>query len=266
MRSIFIGTSGYSYADWNITFYPAGLDKKDQLSYYSTVFNTVEINFTYYSLPYPRIFKNMAEKAKGDFIFSVKAHSGVTHTRDFKKEDILKFVGSLKPLIEEDKMGTVLLQFPWAFKFNQSNCDYLSRIRENFRDLELCAEFRNNSWLREETIDHLKNLNMGFCNVDEPRIKGLLPPTSISTTSTGYIRFHGRNDLNWWKPKYGYQRYDYLYTAEELSEWVPRVKQVAKNTKKTYIYFNNHYKAQAVRSAKVLQKLIEDSDISTSQN
>lgn len=68
------------------------------------------------------------------------------------------------------------------------------------------------------------------------------------------------------KPKYGYQRYDYLYATEELSEWVPRVKEVAKNTKKTYIYFNNHYKAQAVRSAKILQELIEDSDISTSQN
>ena len=265
MASILVGTSGYSYADWNINFYPAELDKKDQLSYYSKIFNTVEINFTYYTLPYPRIFKSMAERVKGDFIFSVKAHSSVTHTRDLKKEDIAQFTVSLQPLLEKNKMGTVLLQFPWAFKFSESNCDYLSRVRENFAGLELCAEFRNNSWLREETIRLLKNLNMGFCNVDEPRIKGLLPPTSINTTDTGYIRFHGRNELNWWKPKYSYQRYDYLYTREELAEWVPRVKEVAASTKKTYIYFNNHYKAQAVRSAKILQELIEDGDISTSQ-
>ncbi len=266
MESIFVGTSGYSYADWNINFYPAELDKKDQLSFYSTVFNTVEINFTYYNLPYPSIFKNMAEKVKGDFIFSVKAHSSVTHTRDSKEEDIARFIYSLQPLIEKNKLGSVLLQFPWAFKFSKSNCDYLNQIRENFKDLELCAEFRNRSWLREETVDCLRELNIGFCNVDEPRLEGLLPPTSISTSDAGYIRFHGRNDLNWWRPKYSYQRYDYLYNREELSEWVPRVKEVAAKTKKTFIYFNNHYRAQAVKSAKILQKLIEDSDISTSQN
>ena len=266
MHNIFVGTSGYSYDDWNINFYPAGLEKKEQLKYYSTVFNTVEINFTYYTLPYPRIFKNMAEKVGKDFIFSVKAHSGVTHTRDSKIEDVKKFVFSLQPFIEENKMGPVLLQFPWAFKFSEKNLDYLSWIRANFGDLELCAEFRNNSWLREETIECLRELNMGFCNVDEPGLKGLLPPTSIYTGKTGYIRFHGRNSLDWWKPEHSYQRYDYLYTREELIEWVPRIREVAANTKKTHIYFNNHYKAQAVRSAKILQELIEGNDISTSQN
>lgn len=266
MESIFVGTSGYSYADWNINFYPAELDKKDQLSFYSTIFNTVEINFTYYSLPYPGIFRNMAEKVKNNFIFSVKAHSSVTHTRDSKEKDTERFVYSLQPLIEKNMLGPVLLQFPWAFKFSISNCNYLSQIRENFKDLELCAEFRNRSWLRKETLDHLRKLDIGFCNVDEPRLEGLLTPTSISTSGTGYIRFHGRNDLNWWKPKYSYQRYDYLYNKEELSEWMPRIKELAAKTGKTFIYFNNHYRAQAVRSAKILQKLMEDSDISTSQN
>ncbi len=266
MESIFIGTSGYSYDDWNVNFYPAGFDKKEQLKYYSTVFNTVEINFTYYTLPYPHIFKKMAEKVGENFIFSVKAYSGVTHTRDLKVEDIRQFMVSLQPFIKENKMGSILLQFPWAFKFDLKNCDYLSRVRGSFGDLELCAEFRNDSWLKEETIEHLRNLNIGFCNVDEPDLKGLLPPTSIRTSETGYIRFHGRNNLNWWKPKYSYQRYDYLYNREELGEWVPRIKEVAAGAKKTYIYFNNHYKAQAVRSAKILQELIEDSDIPTSQN
>jgi uncharacterized protein YecE (DUF72 family) len=266
MRGIFIGTSGYSYDDWNISFYPAALDKKDQLKHYSTVFNTVEINFTYYTLPYPRIFESMSEKVGKDFIFSVKAHSGVTHTRDFKAADVKKFIFAIQPLIEEDKMGQVLLQFPWAFKFSENNLDYLSRIRDSFEGLELCAEFRNISWLREETVEHLKKLGIGFCNVDEPRLKGLLPPTGINTTDTGYIRFHGRNSLNWWKPEHSYQRYDYLYTEKELSEWVPRIKKIASNTRKTHVYFNNHYKAQAVRSAKILQGLIDSSNIPTSQN
>lgn len=266
MRDIFIGTSGYGYEDWNINFYPAELDKKDNLKYYSRFFNTVEINFTYYKLPYPQIFKGMAEKVDSDFIFSVKAHSGVTHSRDFKSVDISQFISSLQPFIESKKMGTILMQFPWSFKFSVKNCDYLKIIRENFKGLELCAEFRNNSWLRDKTLDCLTELNIGFCNVDEPDLKGLLPPTGINTSDKGYIRFHGRNKLNWWKPEFSYQRYDYLYNRRELAEWVPRIKKVAENTKKTLVYFNNHYKAQAVRSAKVLQELIEDSDISTSQN
>jgi len=266
MGSIFVGTSGYSYADWNNNFYPRDLDKKDQLTFYSSEFDTVEINFTYYTLPHPRIFKNMAEKVKGDFIFSVKAYSGVTHTREIKKEETDKFIDSLGPLASGNRLGSVLLQFPWAFKFGKNSCDYLSRIRKSFTGLDLCAEFRNDSWLNDTTLNHLESLNIGFCNVDEPELKGLLPPTGINTTGTGYIRFHGRNSLNWWRPKYGYQRYDYLYSREELAEWVPRIKKVASNTKKTYIYFNNHYKAQAVRSAKILKGLMEDSDIPTSQN
>ena len=258
MSSIFVGTSGYSYDDWNVCFYPAELDKKEQLKYYSTVFNTVEINFTYYALPYPSIFKKMVEKVGRNFIFSVKAHSGITHSRNLEMKDIKQFIISLQPFIKENKMGSILFQFPWAFKFSTKNCNFISQIRKSFGDLELCVEFRNNSWLREETIELLKSLNIGFCNVDEPPLKGLLPPTSICTSEAGYIRFHGRNALNWWKPKYSYQRYDYLYTREELREWVPRIKEVASGTKKTYIYFNNHYKAQAVRSAKILQELIED--------
>jgi len=266
MGSILVGTSGYSYADWVGSFYPEDIDKKDQLTYYSREFNTVEINFTYYSLPHPRIFENMSKKVTGDFIFSVKAHSSITHTRDIREEEILKFTDSLSPLASQNRLGPILLQFPWAFKFSRSNLDYLSRVREIFSGLELCAEFRNSSWLGDATISHLKSLDMGFCNVDEPGLEGLLPPTSIATSSTGYIRFHGRNSSNWWRPKQSYMRYDYLYNAEELGEWVPRVREVTANTGKTFIYFNNHYKAQAVRSAKILQGLMEDSDNSTSQN
>ncbi len=266
MGKFFIGTSGYSYDDWNVNFYPPELDKKEQLKYYSSFFNTVEINFTYYTLPYPHIFKRMSEKVGEDFVFSVKAHSNVTHSRDFKIEEIEQFIISLQPFIDKGLMGSILFQFPWAFGFSRRNFDYLTLIRERFQDLELSVEFRNNSWLKEETIEHLKNLNIGFCNVDEPGLKGLLPPTNIVTSETGYIRFHGRNGMNWWNPKYSYQRYDYLYTREELTEWMPRIKKVMEKTKRTYIYFNNHYKAKAIKSAKILRELIETSDISTSQN
>ncbi len=265
MAEIFLGTSGYSYQDWNNIFYPEGLDKKEQLDFYGTVFNTVEINFTYYSLPGPSIFLNMSQKVSEDFVFSIKGFSKMTHTRDYTGDDLSQFKSSLLPLIEQDKFAIVLLQFPWAFKAGIKNLDYISRLKDGFGDIDICVEFRNDSWLKDPVFEKLKGLGVGFCNVDGPPLRGLLPPTEINTTNTGYIRFHGRNSANWWRPKQAFQRYDYMYTREELAGWIPRIKKVAGSTKRTVIYFNNHYRAQAVRSAKILQGLLEDSNITTSQ-
>jgi len=266
MGTLFVGTSGYSYDDWKGSFYPEYLDKKDYLGYYNSIFNTVEINFTYYRLPNPYMFKNILKKVKGNFVFSIKSYSSMTHTRDYKQEDVKKFSDSLKPLIEEGRLGCVLFQFPWSFKFNKNNLNYLDKIRNNFTDYNLCVEFRHISWLNEETFKYLENSAISFCNVDEPQLKGLLPPTSISTSKTGYIRFHGRNDLNWWNHKYAYQRYDYLYSQDELAEWIPRIKKIEGRTEKTYIYFNNHYRAKAIKSAKILTELLKDNYTGTSQN
>ncbi len=126
MADIFLGTSGYSYQDWNQVFYPEGLDKKEQLDFYGAVFNTVEINFTYYRLPAPSIFLNMAQKVPEDFVFSIKGYSKMTHTRDYTDDDMALFKSSLLPLIEQDKFAIVLLQFPWAFKASIKNLDYIS--------------------------------------------------------------------------------------------------------------------------------------------
>jgi uncharacterized protein YecE (DUF72 family) len=257
MSNILLGTSGYSYADWMVNFYPEGLDKTKQLEFYSKHFNTVEINFTYYAIPNPRIFDNMATRVPQDFIFAVKAHRSMTHTRDCSKDDYCSYVEALDPLIESGKMGPLLMQFPWGFKFSTSNMDYLKSLRDHFGDLDLCVEFRHSSWLRDEVFEFMKNQNLGYCNVDQPALKTLLPPTEINTSDTGYFRFHGRNYANWWKPKQTYMRYDYMYEQGELIEWLPRIKKVSSKTKKTFIYFNNHYKAKAVRSAKLLQSLFD---------
>jgi len=257
MTGLLLGTSGYSYSDWIGTFYPEGLEKSEQLSFYSTFFNTVEINFTYYKIPNPHIFDRMAAKVPGSFIFSVKMHSSMTHTRDCSREDYKQYIDALAPLKESGKLGAILMQFPWGFKLSESNMDYLGKLRREMGDLELCAEFRHNSWLTEEVYDFLRSNTIGFCNVDQPRLKTLLPPTDINTTDSGYIRFHGRNAANWWKPAEAYMRYDHMYSQDELLPWIPRIKKLSSSTKKSYIYFNNHYKAQAVKSAELLQNLLK---------
>jgi len=266
MGKLFIGTSGYKYHDWEGEYYPPGLGGSETLNYYSKDFNTVEINFTYYSLPNPYIFHNMVKKVGNSFIFSVKAHSSVTHSRDYKQEDIKKYLDSLKPLVGTGRLGCILLQFPWSFKFNQQNIEYIQKVGKLFEGYNPAAEFRNRSWANKTTLKILEKSQISFCNVDEPDIESLFPPTGINTTQTGYIRFHGRNASSWWNPEAAYQRYDYAYSSKELSEWVPRVKKMVKATSQTFIYFNNHYKAKAVKSAKTLISLLEYNGIITSQN
>jgi len=263
MSEILLGTSGYSYSDWNGTFYPEAHDKKKQLDFYSSHFRTVEINFTYYKISDPHIFDNMAARVPDDFLFSVKAHKSMTHTRDCSRQDYRLYINALSPLIDSYRLGPLLLQFPWHFKFSKSNMEYIGCIREYFGELDLCIEFRHNSWIRDEVYDFLKKQKLGFTNVDQPCLKNLLPPTSINTTSTGYIRFHGKNNRDWWKPAEAYMRYNYMYEQNELLEWLPRIEKVASNTKRTFIYFNNHYKAKAVRSAHLLQDLLKNTGINS---
>lgn len=268
MTDFYIGTSGYSYADWKDNFYPSELDKKDYLNYYSSIFNTVELNFTYYCFPSPSTFYSLFNKVNENknFIFYVKANSKFTHERNYNSGDLKKFIQSLKPLIELNKLGGILFQFPFSFGFSRRNLDYIKKINSEFSGFDNCVEFRNNSWINEFVMDTLRELSVGFCNVDEPQLKGLVPATSICTTDTGYIRFHGRNGSSWWQHEQAYQRYDYMYCQEELTEWIPKVKEMANKAKKFYIYFNNHYKGKAPKSALLFLDLLKNSRIYTSQN
>lgn len=256
MDDIFIGTSGYSYKDWEEIFYPAGTKPAGFLNYYSTLFNTVEINSTYYRIPDFSMISKMENKTPGSFIFSLKAHSSFTHTRDAGKESLDLFKEALLPLKNSKKLGVVLLQFPYSFKYSAQNLDYIKNLKAGFGQTELIAEFRNRGWLRDKVFSFLEDSNIGFCNVDEPDLPGLLPKTEIITSKYFYLRFHGRNRDKWWNPDEAYQRYDYMYTEEQLKEWIPKIKDAAQKSKKAFIYFNNHYKAKSVKSAEILKTLL----------
>jgi len=267
VNQIYIGTSGYSYEDWKGFFYPAGVDSKEYLCYYSSFFNTVELNFTYYCFPNVPAFSSMCEKVKDleDFIFSVKANKIFTHQREYSDNDAKNFTDSLKPLKEFGRLGSILFQFPYSFKYNNENIKYLAGIGQNFAGYEISIEFRNQYWLNDNVLKVMKDFNIGFCNVDEPALKGLLPQTDICTTDNGYIRFHGRNRRYWWEHENAYQRYDYMYDQGELEEWIPKVKNITEKSKKTYIYFNNHYKGKAAKSAMMFLDLLKSENIYTSQ-
>jgi uncharacterized protein YecE (DUF72 family) len=253
---IYIGTSGFSYDDWVGPYYPEGLDKKDWLTYYAKEFKTLEINFTYYRMPSPRTLAQMAGKVSEDFLFTIKATQEMTHTREADSTLFQKFIESLHPLIESKKFGAVLAQFPASFHNTPENVDYLKAFRSYWGDLPVVIEFRNAEWLEDDVFELLRQENLGFCCVDEPRLRGLLPPIARATGEVAYVRFHGRNAKKWWHHEQAFERYDYTYKPEELQEWTPKIEQLNEQANKTFVFANNHYRGQGIDTARQLKLML----------
>lgn len=253
---IYIGTSGYSYEDWKGRFYDANITKGEMLETYAKSFNFTEINSTYYSMPNKFMFFNLAKKTPEDFKFTVKLHRSMTHSRDASKIDYSNFLEALKPLIDTNKFGCVLAQFPYSFKNISVNIDYICRLKENIESIPLCVEFRNSSWSNVDVYKKLAREEIGFVCVDEPDINGLVKKSSIATSRIGYIRFHGRNREKWYDHKEAYERYDYLYTESMLKEWLPRIDFIKNHTDDIFIAFNNHFQGQAAQNAFMMQSLL----------
>jgi len=251
-----IGTSGYSYDDWVGPVYPQGLPKSEWLAYYAREFNTCEINYTYYRLPSARTLEAMARKVPADFVFTVKASQELTHGRENTHEAFAAFRAGVEPLVASRQLGCVLAQFPFSFHATPTNRDYLRHFAEQLADLPAVIEFRNRAWLREETFDLLRELDLGFCCVDEPRLSGLIPPVAVATSRIAYVRFHGRNANKWWQHDNAWERYDYTYTEEELREWEPKIQSLDGQAETTFVFANNHWLGQAVGTARQLRLML----------
>ena len=251
-----IGTSGYSYKDWEGVFYPADLPQGQKLDYYAAHFNTVEINSTYYNIPNPAVFYHLNRKTPDNFEFIVKTHRGTTHERKDNAQSMKSLFAAIAPIIESGKFHGFLAQFPYSFKNTPASRDYLRQTKELSGEFPLFVEFRNWTWNRPEIFDFLQQNEIGYVNVDEPRLRGLLPPQNIATTGIAYVRFHGRNQQNWWEGT-NETRYDYLYSDAELKEWIDRLSALLQKSLKTYIFFNNHPKGKAIENVRSLVRLLE---------
>jgi uncharacterized protein YecE (DUF72 family) len=256
MAMIQIGTSGYSFEDWKGTFYPLDIKGGEMLEFYARHFKIVEINSTYYGIPRPEVFERMAEKTPSDFKFTVKANSGMTHDRKNNESVFDQFEAAIQPLVEADKFKGVLAQFPWSFKNTQENRKYLKDCRDHLANYPLIVEFRHISWISEPLFGFLREMGISYCAVDEPNLPGLVPPETPATGDMGYVRFHGRNKGTWWGGDAS-QRYNYLYTEQELKEWTPKINQLAASTQETYILFNNCHAGYAAKNAKMMQSILQ---------
>jgi uncharacterized protein YecE (DUF72 family) len=258
MGEILVGTSGFSFDDWIGEVYPPGTRKQDMLPYYVNKlgFKALEVNYTYYSMPSQKTMESFARRTTPDFSFVVKAYKGITHSIDENVKETCRFFREgVRPLGESLK--ALLFQFPYMFLPTDENIGYLRRIRDEFAGYETVIEFRNARWFEERYFDLLKELSLGFCIVDEPKLKGLMPFTPVLTSRTGYFRFHGRNRA-WFREPVDV-RYDYLYSEKELRSFVQPIEEIASGAEgTTFVFFNNCHAGKTARNAQMMIELLRE--------
>jgi uncharacterized protein YecE (DUF72 family) len=249
---LYVGPAGWSYDDWNGIVYP---DPKPRgfrpPQYLSSYFNTIEVNSTFYRPPNPgychRWVKDVQERP--DFLFTVKLWQRFTHERTaaWTAADVRTFRDGIAPLAEAGRLGALLVQFPWSFRFSRHSQDYVSTLAEEFASYPLVLEVRSRAWVQDQALQFIESLGVGFCNIDQPAFRSNIPLTAHAFGPTGYLRLHGRNSEAWFAKDAGRdQRYDYLYDQRELDEIEAALAQISERVERMFVIANNHYRGQAV--------------------
>jgi uncharacterized protein YecE (DUF72 family) len=263
--SLYIGTAGWSYPHWKGVVFPkalpAGLHPLELLS---KTFNVVEVNSSFYHAIKPEVSKLWIKKVERNekFRFTAKLQQKFTHARILEAADVAAFKEGLFPLLKAGRLGAVLMQFPWAFRFTAENREFLIRLRRTFHEFPLVAEMRHSSWLAEEGVGTFLDYRIGFCNIDQPEYTSAMPPTAYMTSHIGYVRLHGRNPHN---AMGGFERnseaatrmrqHDYLYAEAELEEWAKRLERIRRFADATFVIFNNDAGGKSVVNALQLQSM-----------
>jgi len=285
-----VGTSGWNYPSgkgtWNGIFYPPSRGRAktfDELSFYAKHFNTVEVNSTFYGQPRPDVCRAWAQRTPPDFEFAVKLYQKFTHPKMFKEQftktagknetladdslldaltkpntsDLDDFKRGVEPLASAGKLGPLLAQFPPSFKNETASVDYLQWLLHAFKEYGVAVELRHRSWsdALAQTLSLLNANGAAFVQIDEPKFKLSIAQNQLPNVTTFYyMRLHGRNAAKWWAHEKSEDRYDYLYSAGELQEFVETVDAARSIVKKAYLYTNNHFSAKSVANAAMIKK------------
>lgn len=265
MTRIHVGTCSWSD---HSNFYPEGLPANEQITYYAQHFSVVEINSSFYSLMPERNYRVWAQRTPPGFLFDVKPYKQITwHDRKHPPDDAQTagFREALQPLRDAGKLGAVHFQFPPWYVYRPDNLDYIRHVCELFADDRLSVEFRHRSWLEGDHVPDLlaalRERAIGLTVVDEPQLGSGSVPTVLAVTSPELtlVRFHGRNYKKWYaKVERTAERFDYLYSAEELAEWVPKVQELAKDSQEIHLLFNNNAQDYSVRNGRQLRLLLQE--------
>jgi uncharacterized protein YecE (DUF72 family) len=285
--AVFIGTSGWNYptgrGTWNGIFYPPP-DRRgrafDELGFYAERFNTVEVNSTFYGQPRAQVTEGWAKRTPLGFEFSVKLYKKFTHPtmtsgmrgnqargrtshddEAVSLADVDAFKAGIDPLAQAGKLGALLAQFPASFKDTPEARDYLRWLLQTFRDYPMTLELRHRTWSDDpqEIFELLNEYGAAWTQIDEPKFRSSIRQDLMPNVKTFYyLRLHGRNTEQWWTHEKSEDRYNYLYSENELKPFAEVVKNARAQVKKLYAYLNNHFAAQAVADATVLRHLLDE--------
>ncbi len=278
-----VGPAGWSYPDSPGHVYPASVPSRfDALGFLAPYFDTIEVNSTFYRPQPARTYASWAKRVTANpaFRFTVKLWQLFTHeTRGEARgagggsareawgpDDVRMVTEGLEVLRDEGRLGALLAQFPWSFKPEAAARERLARLAETFRAWPLVVEVRHGRWGRPDELAFLRELGVGFANLDQPVIGQSLPPTAHATGAVGYVRFHGRNYEHWFgEHEDSAQRYNYLYTAAELAPWVERIKALGATdgVGDVYVITNNHYEGKGPANALMIRAMLEGRKVKT---
>jgi uncharacterized protein YecE (DUF72 family) len=192
-----------------------------------------------------------------DFRFSAKLYHSFTHERRPAPADEDDFKAGIDPLMEEGKLGALLVQFPWSFRNDATNAAYLWGLLKRFSAYPLVVEVRHASWMEDEVLDTLADFGVGLANIDQPLFKRSVKPSAHTTSGVGYVRLHGRNYKEWFSKTADVRaRYDYLYSVNELQPWADRVKVISQDAPEVFAVANNHNFGKAAVNALEIKALL----------
>jgi len=251
-----VGTSGYSFADWVGTFYPAGTRSAEMLDYYVRHFRTVEVNYTFYRMPAARTLAGMASRSPQGFTFWLKANQETTHKQN--RSIAREFIDNLQPLLGAGKLAGVLLQFPQSFHRTVANRKYLAAALDDLGEVHLAVEFRHCSWEHQSVNEGLRDRGVTIVIPDAPAIDSLYHSVPAVTSRVGYIRLHSRAAHLWHAG--AAERYNYSYSRQELTDILQEWSALEDQTERVFAFFNNCHRGQAAQNAEAFRRILGQVD------
>ena len=259
------GPAGWAYPHWNGTVYPkSGPRTFHALELMADLFDTVEINTSFYRPLRPEVSQVWLHKVAANprFVFTAKLHQRFTHERSLDNSEVTAFKEGLRPLLRGQRLGALLMQFPWSFRFTTENREWFIRLRRAFHEFPLVAEMRHDSWTADQALGTFIDYRVGFCNIDQPEYTRATPPAAYLTSPVAYARLHGRNPRN---ALGGFspgaprrEQHDYLYEPGELDQWRSRIERLRRNAESVYVIWNNDPGGKSVVNALQMAALIGD--------
>jgi len=271
MAVVRLGTC--SWADEGLVkhWYPRGVSSPAaRLAYYAERFDTVEVDSPFYRLPSPETAAKWAERTPDDFVWHAKASAAMTGHEEADRETAFReFREAFEPLELSGKLRGVLLQYHPRFRKSAEAKEELAAVRALLDPLQPLVEFRHRSWMEEDeradTLSFLEAHGLAYVSVDSPstRASNVMPRVAAATARVAYVRFHGRNWKTWniRNAKSSAERFDWMYSAEELLDWVEPLRELAGKADEVYAFMNNNRDDFAPRSAQLLRGLLDEHGI-----